>query len=217
MRVPLLCLGIACLALAGCATPGQRYATDAEMAASHYREPGPNTLTLITMVSNRTGNGAHSALLINAPGERVMFDPAGSFVLDGVPERNDVLYGITPQELAYYKSAHARSTFHVVLQTVEVTPEQAQTALQLAQREGHVAALFCANSTSGVLRRVPGFGQIKQVMQPNALMNQFAQIPGVTTEKYFEDDEGNIQDGVAAVNAQKAAAEAAKAAQPFTN
>ncbi|WP_121062803.1 hypothetical protein [Chachezhania antarctica] len=206
MRV-LLCLGAVLLALAGCAVPDQPNSTDAEIAAVRYRHPGPDALTLITMVSNRTGNGSHSALLINAPTERVLFDPAGAFKLDGVPEREDVLFGLTPQVLSYYKSAHSRSTYHVVLQTVTVTPEQAQTAYQLALQNGRVGQILCTSATSGLLQQVPGFGQIKKVLQPTALMEQFAQIPGVTTEKYYEDDEGNVQDGIAAAQAKKQAVE----------
>ncbi len=70
--------------LAGCAT-NQPYADDATIAAVAYREPGPATLTLYTMVNNRTGKGGHSSLMINAS-QRVIFDPAGSFYADRIEQ-----------------------------------------------------------------------------------------------------------------------------------
>src|SRR6056297_2014269 len=97
--------------LSGCAATSP-YASDERIAAVSYRDTsGPRTLTLLTMVNNRTGAGGHTSLMINGS-QRVMFDPAGSFYHDAAPERNDVLYGFTPQMFQAYISAHARSTFH---------------------------------------------------------------------------------------------------------
>ena len=185
--------------VAACATtPDIPYASDERVKASAYRAPGPDTLTVFTMVNNNSGKGAHSAVMINAS-QRVIFDPAGSFQNERVPEQEDVLYGVTPAVLAGYKSAHARSTFHVTSQTFEVTPEQAAIALRLATTNGAVPKAFCADATSSLLRRVPGFGDIEQPMFPTKLMNQLAARPDVTEEKYFEDDEGTITDGVAGI------------------
>ena len=150
------------------------------------------------MVNNQSGGGAHSALLINGS-QRVIFDPAGSFQHEIVPERNDVLFGITPRVLQGYRSAHARSAFHVVSQTIEVTPEQAEIALRLAQENGPVARSFCTQATTGLLRQVPGFEDIRQSFFPGNLMRQIAKRPGVKTDRYFEDDEGGIVEGVAKV------------------
>ncbi|MEL6621023.1 MAG: hypothetical protein AAFY39_18900 [Pseudomonadota bacterium] len=188
-----------CLILAGCAQPPEvPYASKERVAAVAYRAPGPSTISVITMVSNRSGSGGHSALLINGS-QRVIFDPAGSFVNDRVPERDDVLFGVSPAVLAGYKSAHARSTYHVVTQTVEVTPEQAEAALRLALQNGPVARAFCTDATTALLRQVPGFGDIKQTMFPTRLMEQFAERPGVVEDRYFEDDEGTILDGIESV------------------
>ncbi|WP_415401930.1 hypothetical protein [Tateyamaria sp. SN3-11] len=185
-----------CSVLAACAqAPTVPYASDERVAASAYREPGPNTFTIFTMVSNRNGKGAHSALMINGT-QRVIFDPAGSFVNDRVPEQEDVLYGVSPAVLKGYKSAHARSTFHVVSQTFEVTPEQAAIALRLATTNGAVPRAFCTSATTGLLQRVPGFEDIQQTLFPTKLMEQLASRPGVREEKYFEDDEGGIVEGV---------------------
>ncbi|WP_299281053.1 hypothetical protein [uncultured Tateyamaria sp.] len=188
-----------CLVLAACAQPpAVPYASDERVAASAYREPGPNTLTVFTMVSNRNGKGAHSALMINGT-QRVIFDPAGSFVNERVPEQEDVLYGVSPAVLKGYKSAHARSTYHVVSQTVEVTPEQAAVALRLATTNGAVPRAFCTSATTGLIQRVPGFQAIESTMFPTRLMEQMSTWPGVVEEKYYEDDAGDIVDGVAGI------------------
>ncbi|MEO0504087.1 MAG: hypothetical protein AAFZ14_12240 [Pseudomonadota bacterium] len=185
-----------CVILAGCADPPNiPYASDERIKASAYREPGPATLTVITMINNRSGNGGHSALMINGS-QRVIFDPAGSFENVRVPEQEDVLYGVSPAVLAGYKSAHARSTYHVVLQTVEVTPEQAEIALQLAEANGPVARAFCTSATTGLLRQVPGFADVNQTFFPSNLMEQMAARAGVVEERYYEDDEGTIIDGI---------------------
>ncbi|MEL7131450.1 MAG: hypothetical protein AAGK77_03455 [Pseudomonadota bacterium] len=185
-----------CGLLVGCAQPpAAPYASDDRVASVAYREPGPASITVLTMVSNRDGSGGHSALMINGS-QRVIFDPAGSFVNDRVPEQEDVLYGISPAVLKGYKSAHARSTYHVVSQTVEVTPEQAEIALQLAKQNGAVARAFCTNANTNLMRQVPGFEGIKTTFFPTNLMEQMASYPGVVEEKYFEDDEGTIVDGI---------------------
>ncbi|MEL6452225.1 MAG: hypothetical protein AAFQ19_13285 [Pseudomonadota bacterium] len=190
---------LALVVLGACAQPPAiPYASDDRVAASAYRAPGPATLTVFTMVNNRTGSGAHSALMINGT-QRVIFDPAGSFVNERVPEQRDVLYGVTPAVLAGYKSAHAREAYHVVSQTIEVTPEQAAVALRLAMSHGEVARAYCTNATTGLMRQIPGFADIRQTFFPTRLMEQMAKRPGVTEEKYYEDDAGTILDGVAGI------------------
>lgn len=188
-----------CAGLAGCApAPVVSYASNERVQEVAYRAPGPATLTVLTMVNNRTGSGGHTAVMINGS-QRVIFDPAGSFVNDRVPEQQDVLFGVTPAVLAGYKSAHARSSYHVVSQTVEVTNEQAETALKLALSNGAVPQTYCTNAASGVLRQVPGFEDIQQTFYPTNLMKQMSQRPGVVEDRYYEDDEGTIQDGIAKV------------------
>ena len=178
------------LPLAGCGTPEQNRpnSTLAEAAAAAYRHPGPPELTLYTMISNRSGSGAHTSLLINAPSQRVIFDPAGSVGLSAMPEINDVLYGITPQIRDYYERAHARSTYHVRIQTVEVPAATAELALRKVQANGKVSPAACTSATSAILASLPGFGAIRPVVFPNKLADQFAQIPGVRERKLFEND-----------------------------
>ncbi|EDZ46612.1 MULTISPECIES: hypothetical protein [Leisingera] len=201
----LLCLGAVLAALAGCAAPQQPNADAETLARVAYRHPGPPALTLYTMINNRTGRGGHTSLMINAS-ERVIFDPAGSFYASVVPERDDVIHGITPAVEKAYRGAHARSTYHVVIQRIEVTPEQAEKAYRLALSNGRVPGAFCAQATIGILQQVPGFESLDRTFYPEKLAEQFGQLPGVVTERYYENDSGDLQAGLAKSDAALSAA-----------
>ncbi len=191
-------MALACVGLLGaCSNDTGGDNSAAEVAAAAVAVPGPKTLTLMTMVNNRSGNGGHTALVINGS-QQVIFDPAGSFRDPRVVERGDVLYGMSPKWIAAYKSAHARSTFHIVSQEITVTPDQAEQVLQLAIKNGTVPGAYCANATSSLLKQVPGFESIGTTYYPVKLSEQFAALPGVQTTKYYENDEGDIIDGVRA-------------------
>lgn len=187
--------GLAAVALlAGCAADTGGDDTIEQITAAAYDAPG-TSITLFTMVNNRTGAGGHSSLMVNGS-QQVIFDPAGSFRDPRVAERADVLYGITPGWVQAYKSAHARESHHVVTQEINVTPEQAEKLLRLVQANGAVPGAYCANATSGILAQVDGFTGIKQTFYPVKLMEQIALLPDVKTVKYYEDDSGNVLDGV---------------------
>lgn len=172
--------------LAGCgADPVWAPAEDIQRVA--YRDPGPARLTLFTMISNETGAGGHTSLMINGS-QRVIFDPSGSFLHPAVPERNDVLYGITPGIADIYTRYHARKTWHVIVQELDVSPEVAETALKLAQENGAVPNAYCASATSGILRRLPGLTSIRQGMFPVKLSDQFRKVPGVRESVLHEYD-----------------------------
>ncbi|MFS4582019.1 hypothetical protein [Phaeobacter sp. C3_T13_0] len=192
--------GSAIAVLAACAAQQQPNADDATLARVAYRHDGPPALTLYTMINNRTGKGAHTSLMINAS-ERVIFDPAGSFYADVVPERDDVLYGITPGVEKAYRGSHARSTHHVVVQRIEVTPEQAQRAYQLVKANGRVPGAFCANATGSILKQVPGFASLNVTFYPGKLSEQFGALPGVATSSYRENDSADLKEGLAKNNA----------------
>lgn len=177
----------ALIVLSGCSTD-TRYDDRAKIEAARYVHDGPPALTLFTMVNRRTGAGAHTSLMVNAS-QRVIFDPAGSVSFNGVPENADVLYGISPPYAKAYESAHARETFYVAIQRVEVSPEVAEQALQLVLSNGAVSQAFCAQSTSTLLSKLPGFQSIKPGFYPNKLREQFAAIPGVTERVLIEEDE----------------------------
>lgn len=174
---------VVALALSGCA--GQSvWAPDAEVQAARYVHSGPPEITLITSINDRTGEGAHSALIINAS-ERVIFDPAGNWDGLGSPERNDVRFGFTPLREAHYMQYQSFAQFHAVAQRVTVSPEVAELALQLAKASGAAAPGFCASATSGVLRQLPGFQSLPSTMFPRPLMEAFATVPGVRTRVEF--------------------------------
>jgi hypothetical protein len=198
--VGLAPIAVLLLVMAGCAAKQQPNADPAVVAAVAYRAPGPATLTLYTMINNRTGQGGHTSLMINAS-ERVIFDPSGSFRADIVPERDDVLFGVTPNVELAYRGSHARSTHHVLVQEIEVTTEQAEIAYRLALSNGPVPGAFCTSATSKLLQGVPGFENIKSVLYPTKLSSQIETIPGVRSTRYYEDDSADLQDGLARSNA----------------
>lgn len=196
---------VSALALTGCDTPKAGPDSTPEQAAqAAYRHDGPPALTLYTMINNNSGAGAHSSLMINA-NQRVVFDPAGSVRLQAMPEVNDVLYGVTPQLKDFYERAHARSTFHVRIQRVEVPMEVAMRALRLAQQAGPVPSAQCSVSTSKLLSQLPGFEGIGNTWFPNKLADQMAKVPGVSERILRETDADDKQLAVAQFEAQQAA------------
>ena len=163
------------------------WAPDEAVAQARYQHPGPKTITLVTVLNNRSNEGAHSALLINGS-ERVIFDPAGSWYSRYSPERNDVHFGMTPRQWNFYVDYHSRETFRTQIQTIEVTPEVAEMALQLAKNYGAVPKAFCANSTSDILGQLPGFESISRGFYPAKISAAFAELPGVRSQVIRDDD-----------------------------
>lgn len=193
------------LALSACSA-AEVWAPDDVISRAAYRDPNDTYLTLYTMKNVGSDNGAHTSLLINAS-QRVMFDPAGSFEQDRMPERNDVLFGVTPQLEEFYVSYHARVTYYVVGQTVQVPPQVAERAMQLAFANGPVPQAQCARSTSRLLRKVPGFEGIRQTWDPNRIQEDFAVLPGVTTREFRENDADDKAVAAAEINAALRAAQ----------
>jgi len=186
-RITLLL--IALLGLAAC-TADPVWAPDEQVATAHVVTSNPPTLTLFTMININSGNGGHSALLVDGR-ERVLFDPAGSFYHPRLPERNDVVYGMTDAAVDFYIDFHSRESWRVVRQDLVVSPEVANRALALVQSNGAVPKAFCANSISKVLSQVPGFEGISSTMFPVSLMEQFATYPGVVTSEFHDMDPDN--------------------------
>jgi hypothetical protein len=182
----MLCVPVA---LAGCAAESI-WAPDELVQRSIYRHDGPTALTLYTVVNSDSGNGAHSGLMVSGS-QRVIFDPAGTFKHASIPERNDVVIGASPRIVDYYTDYHARETYHVIVQYVEVSPEVAERALQLVQSNGAVSKAMCASSISAILRQLPRFEGIGGTMFPNNLEDEFAAIPGVVRTEVYDDDSDN--------------------------
>jgi hypothetical protein len=179
-----------------------KWAPDEAVAKAHFVAEAPRSITLFTVVSTRSGSGAHSGLLINAS-EQVMFDPAGTWYHPYLPERNDVHFGVTPRMVSFYIDYHARETYNVIEQTVLVSPEVAELVMQRAEAYGAVPKAECANSISTILGGVPGFESIKHTWFPNKLSAEFGKIPGATY-KLITDDDADDNHGVLMVQAGNA-------------
>jgi len=175
------------LILAACGAE-PKWAPTEDVQQVRYHHDGPPSITLFTVISNRTGSGAHSGLMINGT-QRVLFDPAGTWWSPSIPERNDVHYGITPHVLSYYIDYHTRVTYHTVMQTVEVSPEVAEMAIRAVEAYGAVSKAHCAKSITSILRTLPGFEGIQETYYPKKLMAQFSRIPGVKEHTVYDDDE----------------------------
>lgn len=165
-----------------------------------YVHPGPKRLTLLTMKNTGSDNGAHTGLMINAS-QRVLWDPAGSFGHETIPERNDVHFGITPQVEQFYISFHSRQTYYTLIQEVDVAPEVAEMALRLAIANGPTPKASCTRHTSRVLSQLPGFEHIRTSFFPNNLSDQFAKIPGVRSREYRENDSDDKSVAAAEIDA----------------
>ena len=184
----LMCVLLALSALSACGTKPV-YDDAAKIARVSYVHDAPPSLTLITMINNKTGSGGHSSLMINSD-QRTMYDPAGRYKSAAVAEYGDLVYGISPEVLQNYVSFHARETHHVVLQTVEVSPEVARQAYRAAQDRGTSWDAMCATNVTTILKNVDGFEQLAGSPFPAALMKKFGELPGVKTEEVYENDKG---------------------------
>lgn len=185
----LMLLFIALVGLASCAAD-PTWSPDALVTEAHVATSNPPTLTLFTVINVNSGNGGHSALLVDAS-ERVLFDPAGSFYHPNLPERNDVVYGMTDTAVNFFIDYHSRESWRVVRQDLVVPPEAAAKALAVVKANGAVSKAFCANSISKVLRQLPGFEGVSTTMFPIPLMNQFSKYQGVVTSEFHDMDVDN--------------------------
>ncbi|MDX1821931.1 MAG: hypothetical protein R3197_13620 [Paracoccaceae bacterium] len=215
MTMPRLALALAVMVgLSACAPVPEptQTVTDAELREKIYRHDGPPALTLFTMVNNSNGSGAHTSLMVNGS-QRVIFDPAGSFRHPRIATKNDVIYGVTPVMEDTYTRFHARETFHVIVQHVEVPPQVAEDVLARVLAQGPIPRAQCARSTSDLLSDVPGLnGAIRSTWFPNQLAEQFGQLPGATTQRLYEYDDADRFKALEAFDAERVKASQAAAA-----
>lgn len=199
MRRLYLCF-VAIFFLAACGGPAEpTWAPDVAVARAQYVSSGPSSITLYTVTSTKNGSGAHAGLLINGS-QSVMFDPAGTWRHPRLPERNDVHYGMSPLMVDFYIDYHARESYDVTEQTIIVSPQVAEIAMQRAMAYGAVPKAQCTYAISGVLRDVPGFEDMPRTWFPKNLMNAFGKLPGVKS-RVITDTDTNNNHGVLLVQA----------------
>ncbi|MCC5972839.1 MAG: hypothetical protein JJT81_02185 [Rubellimicrobium sp.] len=194
-------LGLPATALAACSERAEISPPD-QIVNAFYRHDGPPAITLFTVRNVETGNGAHSALMISGS-QRLLFDPAGTFGHPRIARYNHTHFGVTPHIERLFISYHARETYYVVIQTLEVPPQTAEAALRIVATHGPVPQALCTRATAGVLRQLPGLGSINSTLFPDRLERQFARLPGVMTEEYRSDSaDADPDQRLAALDAQ---------------
>ncbi|MDH3262772.1 MAG: hypothetical protein OEM24_02115 [Paracoccaceae bacterium] len=184
---------IAVLALVGCATTAESvWAPDADVQRAAYVHEGPSTVTLYTVINNRSGESGHTAVMINGY-QRIMWDPAGTWWNPISPERNDVHYGISPRMEEIYVDYHARVTWRVVIQEVPVSRSTANGLISAFEGNGAAGKATCALVTSRVLQKFPEFASVGTTWYPKRLMEDFDALPGMTKSVVYDDDDDNNQ------------------------
>lgn len=175
------------LLLGGCAELVT--STPQAIEASRYVSPEAPYVALLTMVDRDSGQGAHSALLVNGS-QRVLYDPAGTFKTEVTTENADVIYGITPLALQAYEFFHARETTSFLEQKISVSRAEADAMIARMERQGPSPKFMCAINTAEILRDFDRFAHMPRSMQPTRLMKAFDAMPGVERREVFDDDVG---------------------------
>ncbi|MBC9247804.1 hypothetical protein H4P12_14075 [Paracoccus sp. 11-3] len=169
------------------------WASDEAVRKARFVSGEPPSITLFTVIGIPRGEGGHSALMINGS-QRVIYDPAGSWNHPYIPERHDVLYGITDNYKNFYIDYHARSTYWVAEDKVYVSREVADLAIRRAEANGAANKSFCAVASSAVLRGVPGFQGAPSGFSPIKLREWFRTLPGVESKHHRDGDPANNHD-----------------------
>ena len=169
------------------------WASDEALRNARYTSAEQPSITLFTVIGIPRGEGGHSAIMINGS-QRVIYDPAGSWNHPQIPERHDVLYGITDNFKNFYIDYHARATYWVAEETVPVTREVADLAIRRAEANGAANKSFCAVETGTVLKGVPGFESAPTGFSPLKLRKWFLTLPGVQSKRHMDGDPANNHD-----------------------
>jgi hypothetical protein len=185
-----LCL-LATVVLTACGAAQPTWAPDTEVSRSVYRHDGPTAITLFTVLTKGNDSGAHSGLMVNAPSQRAMFDPAGTFYHPHLPERNDVHFGMSDKAVEYYMDYHARVSYDVVSQTINVSPQVAELAMSRIKAYGAVSKMQCAASISTILQQLPGFETVPNTLFPKRIYTWFDEQPNVISERFIDDSPDN--------------------------
>lgn len=118
----------------------------------------------------------HTGMLIHAPEEHVLYDPAGYWRDERATRINDLSHGMTPElEDAYLSRSSMGPTqglWSVHLFEAEVAPEVARRAVDIARERDPVVFGACAYGLSSLLAELPGFEEIRPTLLPEALLTQ---------------------------------------------
>jgi len=180
MIIRLIAALTLCVALAACTGTNPPAADPGAVTRAAYVHDGPPMLTLYTVRATRSDGGAHTGLMVNGS-QRVLWDPAGSFVHPDVPEVADVKYGLSPLIERVYIDYHVRPTHYMIVQEMPVSAETAERVLALVRGQGTASRSTCARTTSTILREA-GI-DVGVTWFPNALSDDFGALPGVTTRR----------------------------------
>lgn len=191
LRALLLLTGL--VLLGACAPRPETPVSEEVWRNSIYRSNGPAEIALVTNIANRNSGGAHSALIIDGP-ERVVYNPFGTWSHPNSPERGDLHRNFGPEMEKWFIDYHARETFRVQIQRVQVPPEVAAMALERAKAMGPKGMAQCTRSISTILHGLPGFEDFPIVWYPNQARDAFAKIPGVRSTVYVDDSPGDWSD-----------------------
>ena len=164
-------------------------APPAEISRARFASDEPPYVAVVSMVHRDQQRAAHTALFINAS-QRVIYDPAGTFRHEAMPERGDIHYGATDRMIDYYERYHARFSHYVHVQTIPVSAATAEAVLRRAQAQGPSPKLFCTVDTIAVLNDVPQIPRFYSSFFPEALRQQVAQVSGVQDRYRYEEDRG---------------------------
>ena len=185
-RLPKALFAVVLLAACGA---DNIYAPEAVVQRARYVDTAdPPYVTLFTVINNQNGAGAHSSLLINGS-QRVLFDPAGSWVSPASPEQHDVHFGVTDGVLRFYIDYHARMSYRVLEQTLPVSLATADALIAAAEAHGSADKGFCAVSVTQVLDKVPEFrSAIHFTPFPIHLSKEFGRLAGVSDVVVYDND-----------------------------
>lgn len=186
-------LALAVTAVLAACGADNKWADDSAVNAARFVSDEPPSITLFTVIGIPRGEGGHSAVMINGS-QRVIYDPAGSWEHPRIPERHDVLYGITDNFKRFYIDYHARETYWVAEDTVPVSREIADAAIRAVEAQGASPKSFCAVNTGGALRNVPGFEGAPTGFSPLKLREWFLTLPGVSSKRHQDGDPANNHD-----------------------
>lgn len=143
---------------------------------------GPPEIVLVTVLSR--GIGRHSALILDAGGPRVVYDPAGGWRDPDGQTAGDLRLEMTAARLDAWLTYHTRRGRTVVLQAREVPQATAVAAIRLAMARPPEFSGRCTLATAEILSALPGFEALHPTVLPRALMEDFGALPGVTTRLF---------------------------------